>query len=64
MIYSGIEVGMFFEQNIGEGSDCNNLFSVLRPVLQGLIQPFGLSQLTPSRDCLCVNLALQGPKKG
>ena len=36
MIYSGIEVGMFFEQNVGEHSDCNNLFSLLRPVLQML----------------------------
>ena len=34
MIYSGIEVGMFVEQNWGENSDCNNVFSVLRPVLQ------------------------------
>ena len=40
MIYSGIEVGMFFEQNLGEDSDCKNLFSVLRPVLQGLTKPF------------------------
>ena len=39
MIYSGIEVGMFFEQNWGEDSDCKNLFSVLRPVLQGLTYP-------------------------
>ncbi len=34
MIYSGIEIGMFFELNLDEEADCKNLFSVLRPVLQ------------------------------
>ena len=34
MIYSGIEIGMFFELNLDEETDCKNLFSVLRPVLQ------------------------------
>ncbi len=34
MIYSGIEIGMFFELNLDEESDCRNLFSVLRPILQ------------------------------
>ncbi len=34
MIYSGIEIGMFFELNMDDEADCKNLFSVLRPVLQ------------------------------
>ena len=45
MIYSGIEVGMFFEQNVGEHSDCNNLFSMLRPVLQMLFQNYCIYSL-------------------
>ena len=34
MIYSGIEIGMFFELNMDEEADCKNLFSILRPILQ------------------------------
>ena len=42
MIYSGIEIGMFFELNLDDESDCKNLFSVLRPVLQ---MPFVFVQM-------------------
>lgn len=34
MIYSGIEIGMYFELNFDGTSECKNLFSVVRPVLQ------------------------------
>lgn len=34
MIYSGIEIGMFFELNMDGSSDCKNLFSIIRPILQ------------------------------
>ena len=34
MIYSGIEIGMFFELNMGKNAKCSNLFSVIRPLLQ------------------------------
>ena len=34
MIYSGIEIGMFFELNMGKNAQCSNLFSVIRPLLQ------------------------------
>ncbi len=34
MIYSGIEIGMFFELNMDKSADCKNLFSVIRPILQ------------------------------
>ena len=34
MIYSGIEIGMFFELNMDETANCKNLFSVIRPLLQ------------------------------
>ena len=34
MIYSGIEIGMFFELNMEKSSNCNNLFSVIRPLMQ------------------------------
>ncbi len=34
MIYSGIEIGMFFELNLDKSNDCKNLFSVIRPILQ------------------------------
>ena len=34
MIYSCIEIGMFFELNLEKSSNCNNLFSVIRPLLQ------------------------------
>ena len=34
MIYSGIEIGMFFELSMDDSSKCKNLFSVVRPVLQ------------------------------
>ena len=34
MIYSGIEIGMFFELNMDKTAKCSNLFSVIRPLLQ------------------------------
>jgi len=34
MIYSGIEIGMFFELTMDKNSNCSNLFSVIRPILQ------------------------------
>ena len=34
MIYTGIEIGMFFELNMDKNTDCSNLFSVIRPILQ------------------------------
>ena len=34
MIYSGIEIGMFFELTMDKNVDCSNLFSVIRPILQ------------------------------
>lgn len=34
MIYSGIEIGMFFELSIDAESKCKNLFAIVRPVLQ------------------------------
>ena len=34
MIYSGIEIGMFFELTMDKTSNCSNLFSVIRPILQ------------------------------
>lgn len=34
MIYSGIEIGMYFELTMDASADCNNLFSVIRPLLQ------------------------------
>lgn len=34
MIYSGIEIGVFFELNMDENAECKNHFAVIRPVLQ------------------------------
>ena len=34
MIYTGIEIGMFFELNMDKTANCHNLFSVVRPLLQ------------------------------
>jgi hypothetical protein len=34
MIYSGIEIGMFFELTMDSSANCKNLFSVIRPILQ------------------------------
>jgi hypothetical protein len=38
MIYSGIEIGMFFELSMDDSANCKNLFAVVRPVLQEPIQ--------------------------
>lgn len=34
LIYTGIEIGMFFELILENESDCQNVFSVIRPLLQ------------------------------
>ena len=34
MIYTGIEIGMFFELNMDKTANCQNMFSVARPLLQ------------------------------
>ena len=34
MIYSGIEIGMFFEMRMDDDAPCKNYFSLVRPILQ------------------------------
>ena len=34
MIYSGIEIGMFFEMRLDDHVPCRNYFSLVRPILQ------------------------------
>ena len=34
MIYSGIEIGMFFELRLDDNEPCRNYFSLVRPILQ------------------------------